>query len=136
MRQRIGEGGADLLGQMRVDLRRPGAAVPEDLLNDPQGHPGFQQMGRERMAQRVNRRARVDAGGLPRPGERTLQAAAGDGARGDGRPRAPAARRRREKEPDGRPVGPPVRAQQGQRRRRERDVAVLVPLAMNVDRRS
>jgi hypothetical protein len=38
---------------MRVDLRRPGAAVPEDVLNDPQVHPGFQQMGRKRMPERI-----------------------------------------------------------------------------------
>ena len=50
VRERIGERGAHLLGQVRVDLRRPGAAVPEDLLNDPQIHPGFQEMRRERMA--------------------------------------------------------------------------------------
>ena len=42
VRERIGEGGAHLLCQMRVDLRRPSTAVTEDLLNDPQVHPGFQ----------------------------------------------------------------------------------------------
>ena len=51
--ERIGEGGADLLRQVGVDLRRTGAPVPEDLLNDPQVHAGFQQMGRKRMAQRI-----------------------------------------------------------------------------------
>jgi len=53
VRERIGEGGADLLGQMRVDLRRPGTTVAEDLLNDPQVHPGFQQMRGEGMSQRI-----------------------------------------------------------------------------------
>jgi hypothetical protein len=50
VRQRIGERGPNLMGQVGVNLRRAGAAVPEDFLNDPQVHAGFQQMGRKRMS--------------------------------------------------------------------------------------
>lgn len=54
MRQWIGEGRPDLLSQVRVDLSCPGTAVAQDLLNDPKVHAHFQQMRRERVAQRVH----------------------------------------------------------------------------------
>ncbi|HUE84579.1 MAG TPA: hypothetical protein VMO26_00730 [Vicinamibacterales bacterium] len=53
MRERIGEGRAHLLREVRIDLRRARAAVPEDLLNDPEVDAGFKQMRGERVTQRI-----------------------------------------------------------------------------------
>ena len=40
-------------GQMRVQLRRGDTRMPEQFLNDPQVGPTLEQMGRERVAERV-----------------------------------------------------------------------------------
>ena len=47
--ERIGQRGLHVPGQVCVNLGRAQAAVAEDLLNDPQIDPGFQQVGRVRM---------------------------------------------------------------------------------------
>jgi len=40
--QRVGQRGSHFAGEMRVDLRRPRAAMAEGVLNDPQIDTGFQ----------------------------------------------------------------------------------------------
>jgi hypothetical protein len=42
VRERIGEGGSDLLRQVGVDLRGAGTAMPQRLLDDAQIHTGFE----------------------------------------------------------------------------------------------
>jgi hypothetical protein len=51
--QRVGEPGANLARQMGVDLDRPGTAVTQGVLDDPQIDAGFQEVRRVRMAERI-----------------------------------------------------------------------------------
>jgi len=57
--ERVGQRGPHGRGQVRVDLRRAHAPVAENVLNHPQTHPGFMEVGSVRMSQRVH------AGGGP-----------------------------------------------------------------------
>ena len=48
--QRVGEPGANLARQMGVDLGRPGTAVAQGVLDDPQIDASFQEVGRVRVS--------------------------------------------------------------------------------------
>jgi len=131
--QRIGEGGLQLPRQMGIHLGGAGAAVPEVLLDDPEVHPRFQQMGGVGVPQRMDVGPLGDPGPQEGPPEGALEAAPSD--------RAPVVREgvrqpvtgRRGEEPHRGAVGAPVRAEALQRGRRQGHVPVLLPLAVDVE---
>src|SRR5438128_11217310 len=52
--ERVGQRGPHGRGQVRIDLRRTHAPVAEDLLNDPETHPRFMEVGPVRISQGVH----------------------------------------------------------------------------------
>ena len=114
-----GRGGL-VLGQVQVAHGRADGVVPKPALDDGQRDPGLEQLAGIAMAKGMNPAGLADAGTVL-------------GALVDARGRLTAHRavqRSGGKQPALRPVTAPVLAQMRQQPRRERDVAVLAPLAL------
>jgi hypothetical protein len=131
--ERVGQRGPHGRGQVRVDLRRADAPVAENLLNDPQTHARFMEVGPVRMAQRVDAGAFGNPALPPRTTKRALQTAARDRPTLVREAVLKTTTRRGREEPLARPMGAPVVAQAWQEGRRERYKAVAGPLAVNVE---
>src|SRR5690606_37886049 len=68
---------------LRVDLRGGERGVPEQFLDGPQVPAAAEQVRREGMAERVRRRARLEAEGAPQPRGRHLDDARRERAAAD-----------------------------------------------------
>ena len=101
--------------------------MAEGLLDEREGHPGFEQVGGVAVAQRMDVGALVDAALFDRAHEGALEARAGDGF--EGRVRLGS----RGEEPEGMAMRAPVGAEEIECGIGERDVAILAAFAVDVE---
>jgi len=118
------------LGQLGVDHGSLGVGVAQDLLDDAEIDALFQQVGGVGMTQGMDRGPLVDPGLGERLLEGNLHTGNGQRGRRGGFPAATPARGR--EEPLGMVVRLPQLPEELQRPRGEGDVAVLVPLTVDV----
>src|SRR5712692_5579528 len=105
---------------MDVPRRGVETVMSQQDLNGPQVGTGFEQVGRETVAQGTNGDVLGQAGGLARPEADFPYASGGNGSAGDGAGEEDLAG----------PSSFPISAEDLQQPRGEHDVAVLLPLAL------